>query len=194
MLSRVPDGFLIPRVFSSNCQFNSVQSEGKEVGVSIWVEQVEQWVSCVTVARGENVKKEAEKTREDVKDSEDFERYLVDCRLYELALAPYFLVAASCKCTKSKLANPNSLASGRERTIPTERSPLVGQLLRTRGVGSLWPYSRVSRPQPLIFLPSSSSIALTRLSGPRSRPLLRKSGSAGNRTRTSGSVARNSDH
>jgi hypothetical protein len=45
----------------------------------------------------------------------------------------------------------------------------------------------------ILFLPSSSSIVRTRLSGPRSRPkLLRKSGSAGNRI--SGSVARNSDH
>jgi hypothetical protein len=45
------------------------------------------------------------------------------------------------------------------------------------------------------FLPSSSSIVLTRLSGPRSRPTTsQKSGSAGNRARTSGSVSRNSDH
>jgi hypothetical protein len=28
----------------------------------------------------------------------------------------------------------------------------------------------VSRPEPLLFLPSSSSVVLTRLSGPRSRP------------------------
>jgi hypothetical protein len=35
---------------------------------------------------------------------------------------------------------------------------------------SLWLYSRLSRPKPLLFLPSSSSIVLTRLSGPRSRP------------------------
>jgi hypothetical protein len=32
------------------------------------------------------------------------------------------------------------------------------------------PYFRVSRPQPLLFLPSSSSVALTMLSGPRSKP------------------------
>jgi hypothetical protein len=31
--------------------------------------------------------------------------------------------------------------------------------------GSLWPYSRISRPEPLLFLSSSSSIVLTRLSG-----------------------------
>jgi hypothetical protein len=31
------------------------------------------------------------------------------------------------------------------------------------------PYSRISRPDPLFFLPSCSSVVLTRLSGPRSR-------------------------
>jgi hypothetical protein len=31
-------------------------------------------------------------------------------------------------------------------------------------------YSQSSIPEPLLFLPSSSSIVLTRLSGPRSRP------------------------
>jgi hypothetical protein len=61
--------------------------------------------------------------------------------------------------------------------------------------GSLRPCSRISRSEPLLFLSSSSSIAFTRLSGPVSDPvLLRKSGRAGNRARTSGSVARNSDH
>jgi hypothetical protein len=41
---------------------------------------------------------------------------------------------------------------------------------------------------------SSSSVVLTKLSGPRSRPTTFFSGSAGNRTRASGSVAKNSDH
>jgi hypothetical protein len=36
--------------------------------------------------------------------------------------------------------------------------------------GSLRPYARFSRPEPLLFLSSSSSVLLTRLSGPRSRP------------------------
>jgi hypothetical protein len=44
------------------------------------------------------------------------------------------------------------------------------------------------------FLSSSSSVVLTRLSGPRFRPTILFSGSAGNRTRASGSVAKNSDH
>jgi hypothetical protein len=34
--------------------------------------------------------------------------------------------------------------------------------------GSLRPYSRFSRPEPLLVLPSSSSVVLTRLGGPRS--------------------------
>jgi hypothetical protein len=36
--------------------------------------------------------------------------------------------------------------------------------------GSLWPWSRFSGLEPLHFFPSSSSVVLTRLSGPRSRP------------------------
>jgi hypothetical protein len=49
--------------------------------------------------------------------------------------------------------------------------------------GFLRPYSQPSRLQPLLFL-----------LGPVPYPvLLRKSGSAGNRTRASGSVARNSE-
>jgi hypothetical protein len=59
-----------------------------------------------------------------------------------------------------------------------ERQPLVGEvsanLLRrvSRGQrnGSQRPCSRLSRPKPLLFLPSSFSVVLTRLSGPRSRP------------------------
>jgi hypothetical protein len=33
---------------------------------------------------------------------------------------------------------------------------------------SLQPYSRISRPEPLLFLSSNSSIELTRMSGPSS--------------------------
>jgi hypothetical protein len=40
----------------------------------------------------------------------------------------------------------------------------------------------------------SSSVVLTRLSGPRSRPTTFFSGSTGNRIRASESVAKNSDH
>jgi hypothetical protein len=57
------------------------------------------------------------------------------------------------------------------------------------------PYGR-NRPEPLLFLSSSSSVVLTRLSGLQFQThiLPRKSGSAGNLTQTSGSVARNCDH
>jgi hypothetical protein len=68
----------------------------------------------------------------------------------------------------------NSVAWVHERTIPIESPPLVGDVSPkfwgkvTRGQrdGSLRPYSRISRPEPLLFLLSSSSIALTRLRGP----------------------------
>jgi hypothetical protein len=72
----------------------------------------------------------------------------------------------------------NSVALVREKTIPTERPPLVGEvnakLLRIESVATSAqriPYGRilVFRPKPLLFLPSSSSVVLTRLSGPRSR-------------------------
>jgi hypothetical protein len=87
----------------------------------------------------------------------------------------------------------NFVALVRERTMPTERPPLVGEVVQTfadRGCrevsttdshGSL---TQFSRPEPLLVLPSNFSVVLTRLSGPRvPDPLiLRKSGSAGNRT------------
>jgi hypothetical protein len=67
----------------------------------------------------------------------------------------------------------NSVGLVRERTIPTERPPLVDEIR----ANFAWSAQRiptivfsVSRPKPLLFLPSSSSIVLTRLSGPRSRP------------------------
>jgi hypothetical protein len=41
---------------------------------------------------------------------------------------------------------------------------------RGQSDGSLQPYFRISRLELLLFLPSSSSIVLTRLSGPHLRP------------------------
>jgi hypothetical protein len=73
----------------------------------------------------------------------------------------------------------DSLALVREWTMPTERPPLVGEVSgsffayievsRIERAGHLHLYSRLSRPEPLLFLSSSSSVVLTRLSGPRSR-------------------------
>jgi hypothetical protein len=53
------------------------------------------------------------------------------------------------------------------KLVPTfaDRGVLCGQR-----DGSIRPYSRFSKPEPLLFLSSSSSVALTKLSGPRSRP------------------------
>jgi hypothetical protein len=72
----------------------------------------------------------------------------------------------------------NSVASVRERTIPSDRRLLTKLVLTfaNRGCpcsqrdGSLRPYSRLSRLEPLLLLSSNYSIVLTRLGGPRSRP------------------------
>jgi hypothetical protein len=48
--------------------------------------------------------------------------------------------------------------------------------------------------EPLLFYQVAPQFVLTRLSAPRSSPTTFFSGSAGNRTRASGSVAKNSDH
>jgi hypothetical protein len=72
------------------------------------------------------------------------------------------------------------MALVREQTMPTERTPLVNEVSanffltdrRCRMVSvtdSQRPYSRFSRLEQLLVLPSSSSIVLMRLSGPYSR-------------------------
>jgi hypothetical protein len=65
------------------------------------------------------------------------------------------------------------MALVRERTIPTERPPPVGEVS-----ANFWSAQRIPTAVNLCFLDrsryffysSSSSIDLTRLSGPRSRP------------------------
>jgi hypothetical protein len=71
----------------------------------------------------------------------------------------------------------NSVASVHKRIIPPERPPLVSEVSANflRIEGAMWsacriPYSRISRPEPLLLLPSSFSVVFTRLSGPLSRP------------------------
>jgi hypothetical protein len=49
--------------------------------------------------------------------------------------------------------------------------------------GSLRPYSRLSRPEPLLFIASSSSVVLTRLGGPRCKHTTFFLVVPGNRTR-----------
>jgi hypothetical protein len=97
----------------------------------------------------------------------------------------------------------NSVALVLERTIPTERPPLVGEVRanfcwqrsRSQGNGSPRPYSQFSRPEPLLLAPQLYSRGWV---DPVPDPLLlRKSGSAGNGNRDlwiSESVVRNSDH
>jgi hypothetical protein len=100
----------------------------------------------------------------------------------------------------------NSVALVRERTIPTERPPPVGEVSAnfcgSRGV--TWSAQRVPTAvnlcfldlEPLLFYSSSSSIdltRLTRLSEPRSRPP-ENLVAPGIEPGTSVSVARNSDH
>jgi hypothetical protein len=72
----------------------------------------------------------------------------------------------------------NSVALVRERIIPTERPPLVGEvsanLCWQRGVvwsarGIPTAVFSISRPERILFLPGSSSVVLTRLRGPHSR-------------------------
>jgi hypothetical protein len=89
-------------------------------------------------------------------------------------------------------------------TISTGRKPFVGEfsanfllkrVQRGQHKGSLWPYSRISRPEPLLFYQVAPQLYSRGWVDPVPDPLiLRKSGSEGNRTRSSGSVARNSDH
>jgi hypothetical protein len=71
------------------------------------------------------------------------------------------------------------MARVRQTTIPTEWPQIVGEVsakfcrLRVphdQHDKSPWPLFRFSRPEPLLFFPSNSSVVLTRLSGPRSRP------------------------
>jgi hypothetical protein len=67
-------------------------------------------------------------------------------------------------------------------------------MLRGHRDVSLRPYARISRPGSLLFLLRRHSVVLSGVGGLLPEPLIvRKSGRGGNRTRTSGSVARNSD-
>jgi hypothetical protein len=79
----------------------------------------------------------------------------------------------------------------RERTIPTERPPLVGEVIAN---GSKRPYSRFSRQQPLLFYQVAPQLYSRGWVDPVPDPLLIFSGSAGNRTRVYGLGTRRADH
>jgi hypothetical protein len=97
----------------------------------------------------------------------------------------------------------NSMVWVLERTIPTDRPPLVGEVIanfcgyrlpRGQRDASLRPYSPVSRQEPLLFYQVAPQLYSRGWVDLVPDPLLFFSGSAGNRTRASGSVAKNSDH
>jgi hypothetical protein len=71
-----------------------------------------------------------------------------------------------------KLRGLNPRVNYTDRATAACRRSLCQRLLivpRGQRDESLRPYSRLSKPDPLLFLPSSSSIVLMRLSGPCSR-------------------------
>jgi hypothetical protein len=70
------------------------------------------------------------------------------------------------------IAKKTSVALVRKRTMPTARPPLVGEVVPAFADRGCCVVSATDPPvvSPLLFLPSSSSVVLTRLSGPRSRP------------------------
>jgi hypothetical protein len=96
--------------------------------------------------------------------------------------------ASSCTANQAiptSLRNPDvqyclhmsaSLVLIQSQMNPSERPPQVGEgsAKFCSAAYPLRPYSRFSRPEPLLFLTSSSSIVLTRLSGARSRPTTQK--------------------
>jgi hypothetical protein len=81
--------------------------------------------------------------------------------------------------TSTHIFFPPSMVWVRERTMPTERPPLVGEAIANflRIEGATWSAWRIPSTVFSViytgaatFLSSSSSVVLTRLSGPRSRP------------------------
>jgi hypothetical protein len=90
----------------------------------------------------------------------------------------------------------------RERTIPTERPPLVGEVSANfcGYSGAAWWARQILYGRNLGFLDRAVTFVFFQVASPGwvdtvpDPLLLRKSGRAGNRTRTSGSVAGNSDH
>jgi hypothetical protein len=98
------------------------------------------------------------------------------CPVFESPSRRQLSLRSWCKFIEGSKKNSMALVS--ERTIPSDRSllaklvpifPLKGCRVAS-AADLLRPYSRLSRPEPLLFLPSSSSIVLTGMSGPLSKP------------------------
>jgi hypothetical protein len=105
---------------------------------------------------------------------------------------------------QTKQTETNSVAWVRERTVPTQRLPLVDEINvnfcgetvpRGQRDGSSRLYSRISRPSRYFFFQAAPQLYSRGSVDPVPDPLLlKKCGRSGNRTRTSGSVAKSSDH
>jgi hypothetical protein len=87
----------------------------------------------------------------------------------------YYITWHSVKASDKKNSLPESASELYRPSVHRLSTKLV-TTFAVRGVphgqryGSLQLYSQFYRPEPLLFLPSSSSIVLTRLSRPHSRP------------------------
>jgi hypothetical protein len=102
----------------------------------------------------------------------------------------------------TKFYKLNSMVWVRERTIPTERPPLVGEVTanfcgwrvpRCQRDRSLRPYFRFFWQEPLLFYQVTPQLYSRGWVDPVPDPLLFFPGSVGNRTRASGSVAKKSE-
>jgi hypothetical protein len=96
--------------------------------------------------------------------------WLLTFRLLALWIVLWILPSASHKTPWPESAS--ELYRPIHRRLSAKLVPTFANRGRPRGYrdGSLRPYSRISRPEPLLFLLSISSVVLTRLSGPSSRP------------------------
>jgi hypothetical protein len=120
------------------------------------------------------------------------------------AMSSAYVTTCILRTNNNNNSNNNSITLVRERTIPTERLRLSVKLVPTsvdRGclvVNAADPYRSnldfLDRSR-YFFFKVAPQLYSRGWVGPVPDPLLvRKSGSPGNRSRTSGSVARNSDH
>jgi hypothetical protein len=90
---------------------------------------------------------------------------------YEIACVTYFLLGLLKKQTIPLPKSTSELYRQSDRRLSPKLMPTFEEMLpHDQRDGSLRPHSRFSRPEPLLFLSSSSFIILTSLSGPRSRP------------------------
>jgi hypothetical protein len=106
--------------------------------------------------------------------------FVTEIRNFRLLWLNGFVLHRNQICYLSRYKQKTKLRGLSPRANYTDRAIILSTKLvqtffgqsvpRGQRDGSLQPYSRISGPEPLLFLSSSSSIVLRRLSGPRSRP------------------------